>query len=59
MTINTVQGERVRVKVQICDFSLEIPRTCKEGEERGARFREEALGSMRKPGLGFLREGPR
>lgn len=32
------------MRVQICGFSLETPRTCKEGEERGARLRGGDLG---------------
>lgn len=27
------------MRVQICGFSLETPRTCKKGEERGAKLR--------------------
>lgn len=46
--------------VQIYGFSLETPRTCKEGEERGAELRGEDLGRPGKePGLGFQSQGPR
>lgn len=41
------------MRVQICGFSLETPRTCKEGEERGVKLREGDLGRHgREPGLG-------
>lgn len=48
------------MRVQICGFSLETPRTCKEGEEKGAKLRGGGLGKHgRELGLGFQSQGPR
>lgn len=48
------------MRVQICGFSLGTPRTCKEGEERGARLRGGDPGRAgREPGPGFQSQGPR
>lgn len=50
----------MRRRVQICGFSLWTPRTCKEGEEKGARLRVRDLGmDGEELGLGFQNQGLR